>query len=133
MIAFSLPATPASSSDIGEFSGSGRITSASRPRIAASLRVAAQSVDKVSVRIGVHGEAWSPDWLQYRFVLGRRIMIVASAAVWMITVIVAALPNWPSSVLTTPGIAVLDAVVTVALLQAIHSSYETEFYRAVGG
>jgi hypothetical protein len=84
------------------------------------------------VRVGAH-EAWSPDWLLFRYRLGRRIMIFASAAVWIITMIVTALPNSTSSVLITPGIALLDAVVTVVLLRAIQASYEIEFYRAVGG
>jgi hypothetical protein len=91
------------------------------------------TVDTLVVRVGAHAEAWSPDWLLYRYRLGRRIMIVASAAVWMITVVVAARPNTAPSVLITPGIAVLDALLTVALLRAIQASFETEFYRAVGG
>ena len=86
----------------------------------------------VSVGIGAHPEAGSPEWLLPRYLLGRRIIMVASAAVWIITVVVAVLPNSASNV-PALGIAVTDSVLTVALLQAIHASYENAFYRAVGG
>ena len=58
--------------------------------------------------------------------------MVASAAVWIITLVVAVLPNSATNVLIALGIALVDTVLTLWLLRAMRTAYENAVYRAIG-